>query len=215
MKSTDHTVVLATRNQHKIQEIRALLEELPITFFSLADFPDLPEVVEDGATCQENAEKKSRETAVRTGFWALADDTGLEVVSLDNKNQTIGLGMIGELEAETNEIEFLNHIKSTFKSKFVRHSELLKRPVKKVAVLGGSGSFAIANAMAVSADIFVTSDLKYHDFFKSEEKIILADIGHFESEQFTKNLIVSYLTKKISNFAIILSKINTNPIKYF
>ncbi|MCP5061009.1 MAG: Nif3-like dinuclear metal center hexameric protein, partial [Ignavibacteriae bacterium] len=77
-----------------------------------------------------------------------------------------------------------------------------------------SGSFAINAAISSGADVLVTSDLKYHDFYKAENKIILADIGHYESEQYTKNLLVAYLTKKISNFAIILSKINTNPIKY-
>jgi XTP/dITP diphosphohydrolase len=83
--STNHTVVLATGNQHKVQEIRALLADLPITFLSLADFPDLPDVVEDGETCEENAVKKARETAAKTGHWALADDTGLEVEALGGR----------------------------------------------------------------------------------------------------------------------------------
>ncbi|MDG2074106.1 MAG: Nif3-like dinuclear metal center hexameric protein, partial [Polaribacter sp.] len=86
--------------------------------------------------------------------------------------------------------------------------------IKKVAVLGGSGSFAIENAIALNADAYISSDFKYHDFFKAEKKILLAEIGHYESEQFTKNLLVEYLTKKFTNFAVILSEKSTNPIYY-
>jgi len=82
-------------------------------------------------------------------------------------------------------------------------------------VLGGSGSFAIEAAKNAGAEAFITADLKYHDFFTAENNILLADVGHYESEQYTKNLLVAYLTKKITNFAIILSKTNTNPVKYF
>jgi putative NIF3 family GTP cyclohydrolase 1 type 2 len=82
-------------------------------------------------------------------------------------------------------------------------------------VLGGSGSFAIKNAIAAGADAFVTSDLKYHNFYEAENKLLLADIGHFESERYTKNYIADFLMKKITNFAIILSEENTNPVKYF
>ena len=96
----------------------------------------------------------------------------------------------------------------------IRHSQLLHKPIKKIAVLGGSGSFAISAAKALGADVFITADLKYHDFFQAENSILLADIGHYESEQFTKSLLVTYLTKKIPNFAIILSNTNTNPVKY-
>ena len=88
------------------------------------------------------------------------------------------------------------------------------KPVKKVAVLGGSGSFAIEKAIEAGADIYVTADIKYHEFYKAENKLVIADIGHYESEQFTKNLLVDILTKKFPNFAIILSQKNTNPIYY-
>ena len=97
----------------------------------------------------------------------------------------------------------------------IRHSKLLDKPIKKVAVLGGSGSFAIPNAIKERADIFITADCKYHDFFKVEDHMLLADIGHYESEQFTKELLVAYLNKKITIFAVLLSQINTNPITYF
>ncbi|MBQ4820490.1 Nif3-like dinuclear metal center hexameric protein [Aquimarina sp. MMG016] len=143
------------------------------------------------------------------------EEVAYEIITLENKNQNIGMGMIGELPEEMEEQDFLTYLKKTFKTGCVRHSALLNKPIKKVAVLGGSGSFAIKNAQRAGADTFITADLKYHQFYEAEGKLILADIGHYESEQYTKNLIVSYLRKKISNFAIILSDINTNPIQYF
>jgi putative NIF3 family GTP cyclohydrolase 1 type 2 len=97
----------------------------------------------------------------------------------------------------------------------IRHSQFLSTEIKKVAVLGGSGSFAIKNAIAAGVDAFLTADLKYHQFYEAENKLLLADIGHFESERYTKNYIVDFLKEKITNFAIILSELNTNPVKYF
>ncbi|PWK19205.1 Nif3-like dinuclear metal center hexameric protein [Xanthomarina spongicola] len=143
------------------------------------------------------------------------EEVAYEITTLENKNQHIGMGMIGDLENEMSESEFLKLLKNNMKTDCIRHSILLQKNIKKIAVLGGSGSFAIAAAKAAQADIFVTADLKYHDFFMAENQIVLADIGHYESEQFTKNLLVAYLTKKISNFAIVLSRTNTNPVKYF
>ena len=122
--------------------------------------------------------------------------------------------MIGELSKEISELDFLNFLKNTMNAKGIRHSKLAGKPIKKVAVLGGSGSFAINNAINAGADIYITSDIKYHEFYKAENKLIIADIGHYESEQFTKNLLVDILTKKFLNFAIILSNKNTNPIYY-
>ncbi|MFV9551985.1 Nif3-like dinuclear metal center hexameric protein [Algibacter sp. PT7-4] len=142
------------------------------------------------------------------------EEVAYEITTLENKNQNIGMGMIGEFEKPMDEITFLKHLKTKMNTTCIRHSSLLNKKIKKVAVLGGSGSFAIQAAKANGADAFVTADLKYHDFFTAENSIILADIGHYESEQFTKNLLVAYLTKKITNFAIILSKTNTNPVKY-
>ena len=142
------------------------------------------------------------------------EEVAYEVTTLDNYNQNIGMGMVGKLPKPMSEIDFLSFVKKTMKSSCIRHSTLLDKPVNRVAVLGGSGSFAIDAAKAAGADIFITADLKYHDFFKAENSIVLADVGHYESEQFTKSLIVDYLSKKITNFAIILSKTNTNPVKY-
>ncbi|PQV45667.1 dinuclear metal center YbgI/SA1388 family protein [Jejuia pallidilutea] len=143
------------------------------------------------------------------------EEVAYEVITIENKNQHIGMGMVGELATPLSETQFLKYLKTKMKTECIRHSSFLNNPIKKVAVLGGSGSFAISAAKAAGADAFVTADLKYHDFFGAESTIFLTDIGHYESEQFTKNLLVEYLTKKITNFAIILSKTNTNPVKYF
>ncbi len=142
------------------------------------------------------------------------EEVAYDVVTLDNFHQEIGMGMIGEFTEEKSELDFLNFLKSTMNANGIRHSKLIKKSIKKVAVLGGSGSFAINNAIQKGADAFVTSDIKYHEFYKAENKLLIADIGHYESEQFTKNLLVEILTKKFPNFAIILSQKNTNPIYY-
>ena len=143
------------------------------------------------------------------------EEVAYEITTLENKNQNIGMGMVGELEESMDESSFLAYIKTTMNTKCIRHSSFLNKKIKKIAVLGGSGSFAIQAAKQSGADAFITADLKYHDFFTAENSILLTDIGHYESEQFTKNGLVAHLTKKITNFAIILSQINTNPVKYF
>ena len=143
------------------------------------------------------------------------EEVAYEITTLENKNQHIGLGMMGDLKNAMNETDFLNFIKNKMDTAHIRHSGFLNKKIQKVAVLGGSGSFAIEAAKNSGADAFITSDLKYHDFFTAEDTILLADIGHYESEQFTKNILVAYLTKKITNFAIVLSKTITNPVKYF
>ncbi len=142
------------------------------------------------------------------------EEVAYEIITTENSNQKIGIGMIGEFKNEMSEQEFLKFLKTAMKTNCVRHSKLLGKPIKKVAVLGGSGSFAISSAKRKGADAYVSADFKYHDFFTAEKKILLADIGHYESEQFTKNLLVDYLTKKFSSFAIILSEKSTNPIHY-
>ncbi len=143
------------------------------------------------------------------------EEVAYEVVTLENINQHIGMGMIGELEKPISETEFLNYLKDNMKINCIRHSNLMNKNIKKIAVLGGSGSYAIDAAKRSGADAFVTADCKYHDFFKTENSILLADIGHYESEQYTKDLLVAFLNKKITTFAIVLSQINTNPITYF
>lgn len=142
------------------------------------------------------------------------EEVAYEIYNIENAHQNIGLGMIGELEVEMSEKDFLLMVKDKMIANGIRHSAFLGKKIKKVAVLGGSGSFAIKNAIMAGADAFLTADLKYHQFYEAENKLVLADIGHFESERYTKNYIVDYLRKKILNFAIILSEENTNPVKY-
>ncbi|MFT3795536.1 Nif3-like dinuclear metal center hexameric protein [Flavobacterium sp.] len=143
------------------------------------------------------------------------EEVAYEIYDLQNAHQNIGLGMIGELETARSERDFLQMVKDKMQTESIRHSEFLNKNIKKVAVLGGSGSFAIKNAMAAGADAFLTADLKYHNFYEAENRMLLCDIGHFESERYTKNYMVDFLKKKITNFAIILSEKNTNPVKYF
>ena len=143
------------------------------------------------------------------------EEVAYEITTIDNTNPYMGMGMIGELNTSCSEKEFLQDLKYKMQAQVVRHSSLLNKPIKKIAVLGGSGAFAIGAAKAAGADIFVTADVKYHQFYEAENQMVIADIGHFETEQFTKNLLVDYLTKKIPNFAIHLSESITNPINYF
>lgn len=143
------------------------------------------------------------------------EEVAYDIYPLENAYPFAGSGMIGELEHPADEKVFLQLIKETFHCETIRHSPLRKKPVKHVAVCGGSGSFLIEKAIKAGADIFITADLKYHDFFKGDDKIVLADIGHYESEQCTIELFYEILTKKIHNFAIHFSKIVSNPINYY
>lgn len=143
------------------------------------------------------------------------EEVAYEIYETKNKHQNIGLGMIGELENALSEKEFLILVKSKMQCGGIRHSTLLGKPIKKVAVLGGSGSYAIKNALQAGADAYLTADLKYHQFYEAENQLLLADIGHFESERYTKNYILDYLKEKITNFAVVLSEENTNPVQYF
>lgn len=170
------------------------------------------EEIQIGITFQKHLESKVLNALFNEHPY---DEVAYEITTLNNTNQHIGMGMIGELPAELSSKEFLSTLKNTFNTGCIKHSKPGNRGIKKVAVLGGSGSFAIEAAQRAGADAFVTSDLKYHDFFRAEGKILLTDIGHYESEQFTKQLLVSFLNKKFTNFAIVLSETNTNPVTYF
>lgn len=143
------------------------------------------------------------------------EEVAYDIIPLLNENQQEGSGMIGELETEMDEISFLKHLKSTFNCGAIRHTNLLNKKIKTVAFCGGSGSFLLSTAMRQEADIYITGDFKYHEFFDAENQILIADIGHYESEQFTSNLIADILKKKFTTFAVHLTGINTNPINYF
>ena len=148
----------------------------------------------------------------------IAERLGLENCKVlspkSDLNQQVGLGIIGELKESIKTSKFLIDIKTNMQTNCIRHTSLVKEDVKRVAVCGGSGSVLLKNAKAVDADIFISADFKYHDFFDAENDIVIADIGHYESEQFTKDLIYDLLVKNFTKFAVRLSKVNTNPIKY-
>ncbi len=143
------------------------------------------------------------------------EEVAYDLVALENTNKFEGAGMIGNLEKEMDSIDFLNHLKKVFQVDCIRHTKIVKSKIRKVAYCGGSGSFLLRKAMSKNADIYVTGDFKYHEFFDAEDKIIIADIGHYESEQYTKNLLHDILKKKFPKFALHLTEENTNPINYF
>ena len=149
----------------------------------------------------------------------IAEKLGLincKVLSLKQEvnSDLVGSGIIGELKTPVNTEVFLESLKTKMQTKCIRHTLIVKEKIQRVAVCGGSGSFLLKNAKAAKADVFITADFKYHEFFDAENKIVIADIGHYESEQFTKDLIYDLLVKNFTKFAVRLSKVNTNPIKY-
>jgi len=133
---------------------------------------------------------------------------------LVNQNQEIGSGMIGNLDPAMTSDDFLAHLKSSMNLNVLKHTKLVKEKINKVALCGGSGRFLLETAIAAKADIFISADFKYHDFFEANSEIIITDIGHYESEVFTKELICERLTKNFAKFAFRLSEIDTNPVKY-
>ncbi len=142
------------------------------------------------------------------------EEVAYDIYSLENKYNKAGAGMIGELNEPEDALIFLNKIKKNLNSASIRHTNLFNKKIKKVALCGGSGSFLLRDAIAQKADIYISGDFKYHEFFDADNKIIIADAGHYETEQFTKELIFDVLMKKYTNFACFLSEVNTNPINY-
>ncbi|MCW3122964.1 MAG: NGG1p interacting factor 3 protein [Flavipsychrobacter sp.] len=143
------------------------------------------------------------------------EEVAYELIPLSNTNQQIGAGMIGTLVSPMEEVDFLAFLKQQMKTDCIRHTALKGKKITSVAVCGGSGSFLLGNAIQANADIFITGDFKYHQFFDAEGKIVIADIGHYESEQFTSEIFETILNEKFPNFAILLSNLSTNPVKYF
>ncbi|TKC00359.1 Nif3-like dinuclear metal center hexameric protein [Pedobacter cryophilus] len=157
------------------------------------------------------AEKK-----IMTALWENHpyEEVAYDIYALENTHQQVGSGMIGELETEISGLDFLHQLKEKMGLSVIRHTKILDKKIKIIAVCGGSGSFLLPKAIQAKADIFITADFKYHEFFDADEKILIADIGHFESEQFTQELLLEIITKKFPNFAVRLTGNNTNPIKY-
>ena len=133
----------------------------------------------------------------------------------ENKNINTGMGVIGRLDKSLDENSFFNLLKDKLKLKYIRHSKKLNKKISKVSIVVGSGSFAIKNSIDSDADAFITSDLKYHNFFEADNKIVLVDIGHYESENHIKLIIKEFLNKKLPNFTLLLSEENVNPVKYY
>ncbi len=142
------------------------------------------------------------------------EEVAYDIYLLDNLLNTVGAGMIGELEKAMTQNDFLQMLKSKIGIPFIKHSRILDKKISKVAFCGGSGSFLIHAARKAGADAFLTADIKYHDYFTAEDEILLADIGHYESEQWVKEWFYSILKQKFSTFAIFISEINTNPVYY-
>lgn len=142
------------------------------------------------------------------------EEVAYDLYSLKNLNPTQGLGIIGELEEDSSEMEFLQRVKKIFGVPVIRHSRLRNQPVRKVALCGGSGIEFMKDAIISGADIYLTSDIKYHSWFDVPGNFLLADIGHFESEQFAINVLADSLIKNLPKFAVYLTEVNTNPINY-
>jgi putative NIF3 family GTP cyclohydrolase 1 type 2 len=144
----------------------------------------------------------------------LYEEVAYDIITLDNFLSDVGSGMIGDLEETLDEILFLGKLKSTFNLTVLKHTSLSGKMIKKVAVCGGAGSFLTHVAISNNADAYITSDIKYHEFFDAEE-LLLIDIGHYESEQFTIDLLYELLKEKYPNFAVLKTGLITNPVNYY
>ena len=148
----------------------------------------------------------------------MADKIGLQnrkILSPRPGDENIGSGMIGNLKYPVSEIQILKQLKESFRVPVVRHSVLTGKSISRIAICGGAGSFLISNALQQEADWFVSSDIRYHEFFNGEGRMVIADIGHFESEQFTMDLLHDVILEKFPNFAVLKSGIVTNPVNYY
>ena len=143
------------------------------------------------------------------------EEVAYQIISLDNENQYSGLGRFGDLENEMCEIDFLELVKEKFDLKVIRHSDFNKKKIKRVGVLGGSGAGGIKAALSRQCDAYLTGDVKYHDFFQNEGKMLICDIGHFESEQFVTQQLIEILSEIFPKFAVSKSVEKTNPVNYF
>ncbi len=142
------------------------------------------------------------------------EEVAYDLVSLENDFSSVGTGMVGELHTPAEVTTFLNLVKTLFGCQMIKHTALPGRKFKKIAVCGGSGSFLISKAISEGADLFISADFKYHDYFEADKRIVLADIGHYESEQFTKEVLKEIVLKKFPTFALHLSDVKTNPVYY-
>jgi dinuclear metal center YbgI/SA1388 family protein len=143
------------------------------------------------------------------------EEVAYDLYTLENSNAGIGLGCVGNLPEPISEDNFLQLVHSAFDARGIRYSRLTGKKVKRVALCGGSGASLLNTAVNCGADAFVTADIKYHDFFKTEKKLLLLDAGHFETEKFSREILIDLIIKKFPKFAVRFSETNTNPINYF
>ena len=142
------------------------------------------------------------------------EEVAYDIFALENKNIDVGLGCVGEFQVPMTENDFLKLVSLVFDAKGVRYSKPTGKPVRKVALCGGSGASLVNDAITTGADAFITADIKYHNFFESDNKILLVDAGHFESEKFSTEILKDLIIKKFPKFAVRFSETNTNPINY-
>lgn len=142
------------------------------------------------------------------------EEVAYDLIPLQNQTGSIGSGLVGTLASPWAEDEILRKISVVFGLNALRHTPLSGKPVEKIALCGGAGSFLIPRALAAGADLFLTADVKYHEFFEADGRMVIADIGHYESEQFTVNLLFDLLQEKFPNFAVLKSGVETNPVQY-
>ncbi len=143
------------------------------------------------------------------------EEVAYDILHLANAHQGIGAGVLGELPKALVQREFLQLLKEAFSLTAIRHTALLDRPISRVALCGGSGAFLIGKAKAAGADAYVTADVKYHEFFEADGRLLLADIGHYGSEQFTMHLIRRRLGEVFPTFATRLTETVTDPIHHY
>ena len=143
------------------------------------------------------------------------EEVAHDIIALQNNFTEIGSGLIGELQAPMETNKFLRFVKQQFGLQVIRHTALIKNEVKKIALCGGAGSFLIKNALLAGADVYITADVKYHEFFDAEDELLIADIGHWESEQYTIELLHDVLSTNFTTFAVLKSEVKTNPVQYF
>lgn len=143
------------------------------------------------------------------------EEVAYDIVDVANTHPGIGAGLVGELPHAVTETAFLKQLKQAFGCRVIRHTALQGKPVRKVALCGGAGSFLVSKALGAGADIYITGDMKYHEFFDANGRLIIADIGHFESEQFTIDLLAGILQEKFPTFAVLKTALKTNPVHYF
>lgn len=143
------------------------------------------------------------------------EEVAYEVIQLENTHPRVGAGMIAELEQPVEAEEFIKMVKTNMKVPCIKHTGIPTKAIRKIAICGGAGSFLISSALRNKVDVYITADLKYHEFFDAEDRIWLMDIGHFESEQYTIDLLFEILHKKFPTFALLKSQVLTNPVKYY